>query len=69
MTETFLVLFLAAILIAIAVGLYVMVAKMAKSRNRNVAVWLLLSFIATPILIAIILLCLGDAENETRNIV
>lgn len=69
MTESLIVILCSVITIALIVGLYVMVAKMAKSRNRNVAVWLLLSFIATPILIALILLCVGDADDEPRRIV
>lgn len=43
----------------IYVGLYVLVAVMAQRRNRNPVMWLLLSFIATPLLICFILLVLG----------
>ena len=49
--------------IALVIGLYVLVAIMAKNRHREVALWLLLSFIASPILIIIILLCIGDDER------
>ena len=48
---------------AFVIGAYVMVALMAKSRKRNIILWLLLSIIASPILIIIILFCIGDAEK------
>lgn len=48
------------IVLGIYVGLYVMVAVMAQRRNRNPAIWLLLSFIATPVLICLILLAIGS---------
>ncbi len=48
----------------IYVGTYVLVAVMAKQRNRNPALWLVISFIATPILVIIILLVIGDADNN-----
>ena len=57
-------LILAAIaVITLVIGLYVLVAIMAKNRHREVAIWVLLSFIASPILIIIILLCIGDDER------
>ena len=46
--------------LAIYVGMYVLVAVMAKRRNRNIALWVLLSLFATPLLIIIILLCFGE---------
>lgn len=49
--------------IGIYIGSYVLVAVMAKKRKREAAVWILLSFFATPILIIIILLCIGDADR------
>jgi hypothetical protein len=49
--------------IILAIGLYVLVAVMAKKRHRDVAIWVLLSIIASPILIIIILLCIGDDEK------
>jgi len=51
----------------IVIGLYVLVAVMAKKRHRNVVLWLLLSFIATPLLIAIILLCVGNSDTYRLN--
>ncbi len=50
-------------LISITIGLYVLVAVMAQKRNRNVVVWILLSLIATPLLMIIILLAIGKNEN------
>ena len=49
--------------IGICIGSYVLVAVMAKKRKREAAVWILLSFFATPSLIIIILLCIGDADR------
>ena len=49
--------------IGISVGLYVLVAVMAKDRKRSVVVWLLLSLLATPLLMIIILLVVGKNEN------
>lgn len=50
--------------IGISVGLYVIVAVMAQNRNRSAVIWVLLSFIATPLLIIFILLCIGKARND-----
>lgn len=56
---------LAAILcIGIAVGLYVLVAVMAQQRHRNVVVWILLSMLASPLIMVIILLCIGDSQTD-----
>lgn len=65
MFETITILVILAVLagIAITIGLYVLVAVMAKNRHREVALWLLLSIVASPILIIIILLCIGDDER------
>lgn len=51
--------------IGITIGLYVLVAVMAQKRNRNVVIWILLSLLATPLLMIIILLCIGKDENNT----
>ena len=45
------------------VGMYILVAVMANRRNRNAALWVLVSIIATPLLAIIILLCLGKQYN------
>lgn len=53
--------------IGINVGLYVLVAFMAQKRNRSVVAWILLSLIATPLLMIIILLAIGKNENYFEN--
>lgn len=50
--------------IGVTVGLYVLVALMAQKRNRSVVAWILLSFIGTPLLMIIILLCIGDSQRD-----
>ncbi len=52
-------------LLGIIVGMYVLVAQMAKRRNRSAAMWVLISLVSTPVLAAIILLCIG---SDTRNL-
>ena len=56
---------LVAVLFAIGlyIGMYVLVALMAKRRNRNAALWVLVSLFSTPLLAIIILLCLGKKYN------
>ena len=49
--------------IGISIALYIIVALMAKNRNRNVVLWVLLSIIASPLLIIIILLAIGNDET------
>lgn len=53
--------------IGITVGLYVLVAVMAQKRNRSVVVWVLLSLLATPLLMIVILLAIGKNENYIEN--
>ena len=53
----------AMIMLGIAVGFYVLVAILAKNRHRNVLLWVLLSILASPVLIAIILLVVGKAND------
>lgn len=53
--------------IGIYVGFYVLVAVMAQKRNRSVVVWILLSLLATPLLMIIILLAIGKNENYIEN--
>lgn len=50
--------------LAICVGLYVCVAKMAQNRGRNPVLWLILSFVGTPLLMIIILWFIGDANGD-----
>lgn len=47
------------VLLGIYVGIYVLVAVMAQNRNRNPAIWILVSIFSTPILTCIILIMLG----------
>ena len=54
-------------LIGIYTGLYVLVAVMAQKRNRSVVAWVLLSLIATPLLMIIILLAIGNNEDLIEN--
>ena len=53
------------------VGLYILVAFMAKRRYRNPALWILVSVFTTPLIAAIILLCIGKSydavEGARRN--
>lgn len=55
------------IVLGIWIGVYVLVAVMAKNRNRNVVIWVLLSLLATPLLMAIILLCIGNADVDEEE--
>lgn len=55
------------IFLGIYVGLYVLVAVMAKKRNRNVVLWVLLSLVATPLLMIIILLAIGKEDDPTER--
>ena len=52
------------VLIGISVGLYILVAVMAQKRHRSVVLWVFLSLIGSPLLMAIILLIIGDAEDR-----
>ena len=54
-------------ILGIGIGLYVLVAVMAKKRNRNVVLWVLLSLVGTPLLMIIILLCIGDADEDNES--
>lgn len=53
--------------IGLSVGLYVLVAIMAKNRNRSVVLWVLLSIVASPLLIVIILLVVGNDNKHIDN--
>lgn len=55
------------LLMGLTVGLYVLVAVMAMKRNRSAVVWILLSILATPLLMVIILLVIGKNENYIEN--
>ena len=49
------------------IGMYILVAIMAKSRYRNPALWVLVSVFTTPLLAIIILLCIGKAYIEPKE--
>lgn len=49
----------------ITTGLYIVVIKLAEERKRDVAIWVLLSFVSSPLLIMIILLCIGEEEQKS----
>lgn len=51
-------------IIGLYLGIYVLVAVMAHKRKRNVIAWLILSFFITPLLIVIILYCIGEERKE-----
>ena len=53
--------------IGLSIGLYVLVAVMAKNRNRSVVLWVLLSIVASPLLIIIILLVVGNDNKHLDN--
>lgn len=52
------------VVLGIYVGMYVLVAEMAKKRNRNPALWIIASFVGTPIIVCIVLLVLGTNYNR-----
>ena len=57
------------VFIGIAIGMYVLVAVMAQKRHRNVVLWILLSILVSPFIIAIILLAIGNSEKDDfRNL-
>lgn len=67
--ELLIVIGIVIVVFSIIIGMYVLVAMMAKHRHREVALWLLLSFIFSPLLIIIILLCIGEDETYKYRIV
>ena len=58
------ILFVLLFFLVIWVLLLVLVGKMARKRNRNVLLWLLLSILISPLPIIIILLIIGDDLTE-----
>ena len=50
--------------ISVTIGLYVFVFFMARDRNRNVVVWVLLSFVTTPLLMVFSLLIVGKDHRD-----
>ncbi len=68
-SATYMIIAIIAVLffIGISVGLYVLVAIMAQKRHRSVVLWVLLSIIASPLLIIIILLVVGNDNKHIDN--
>ena len=58
-----LILFMVLFALGVTVGFYVLVAVLAKNRHRNVLLWVLLSILVSPVVIAIILLVIGKAND------
>ena len=46
---------------------YIFVAIMARNRNRNVALWILFSLLGTPLLMMLILFCIGKDKSEYKQ--
>lgn len=57
-----------ALIFAVYVGVYVVVALMAKARNRSVLFWVIASFIGTPFIVMIILWFIGNADDGYENV-
>ncbi|MBO7581971.1 MAG: hypothetical protein J6T38_10710 [Bacteroidaceae bacterium] len=51
----------------ITVIFYLLVIKLAEERHRDVTIWVLLSFVSSPILMAIVLLIIGDEQKVEVN--
>lgn len=54
--------------IGFCIGLYVLVAVMARKRNRSQVLWVLVALFTTPILAIIILLCIGKSYDDSMPI-
>lgn len=52
--------------ISLVIGMYVLVAQMARNRGRNAAVWVALSLFMSPFLVMFILLIAGRSNNYYR---
>lgn len=62
-TFSIIIILMLLLVLGIYAGMYVLVAVMAQKRGRNPVLWLLLSFIITPLLVCIILLALGYSNR------
>lgn len=45
---------------------YIIVAMMARKRNRSIALWLLFSLLGTPWLMILILFCIGKDNSDLQ---
>ncbi len=52
------------LVLGFVIGLYVLVAVMAQKRNRSAVLWVFVSLFTTPILVIIILLCIGRSHDD-----
>lgn len=52
---------------SVTIGSFVLVAVMAKNRNRDPVTWVLLSLIGTPILMCFILLIAGKYKEDKNR--
>ena len=50
--------------VGVCTGLYLLVAEMARNRQRNVAAWILLSIFLTPLLALLLLLLVGKSGDN-----
>ena len=66
LTKDMLIWYIVIVLIVLlfSVGLYVLVAVVAHRNHRNVILWVLLSCFVSPIIVLIILLCIGENQSE-----
>lgn len=64
----FWMLFFILLLLGVWIGMYILVALMAKKRNRSEVLWVLVSLLATPILCIIILLCIGSSDGNQNDL-
>lgn len=55
------------VVLGIVVGMYALVGSMARDRNRSATLWILASIIGNPLLIIIILLCIGNADDTEKK--
>ena len=46
---------------------YVIVAMMARKRNRSIALWILFSLLGTPWLMILILFCIGKGNTGLQD--
>ena len=53
--------------LGIVVGMYALVGSMARDRNRSATLWILASIVGNPLLIIIILLCIGNAGDTDKK--
>lgn len=66
-TGLYVILSIVMILFAIGfcIGLYVLVAYMAKKRNRSQVLWVIVALLTTPLIAIIILLCIGTSYDDS----